>query len=92
MYLNDLLNYFWERQEKTEAIIKKFKYQLKVTEIVLNQINFESNQETNIFEKYYVFTEDKLNGYLKLKEGIWQRIRCWLTDFEKGEWKCWYIC
>ena len=70
MHLNDLLNYFWKRKKKTEAIIKKFKYQLKVTEIVLNQINFESNQETNIFEKYYVFTEDKLNGYLKLKEGI----------------------
>ena len=76
MHLNDLLNYFWERREKTEAIIKKFKYQLKVTEIVLNQINFESNQETNIFEKYCVFTDVKLNGYLKLKEGIRQRIRC----------------
>lgn len=76
MHLNDLLNYFWERQEETEAIIKKFKYQLKVTEIVLNQINFESNQETNIFEKYCVFTDVKLNGYLKLKEGIRQRIRC----------------
>ena len=61
------MNYFWERQEKTEATINKFKYQLKVTEIVLKQINFESNQETNIFEKYYVFTDDKLNGYLKLK-------------------------
>ena len=38
----------------------------------------------NISEKDYVFINDKVNRYRKLKEGIRKRIRSWLTGCEKS--------